>query len=59
LRIEDNGRGFNLEKILSQEKDKRGMGLESMRERAALSGGTFAIESTQGKGATIKVSWPL
>ena len=58
LRIEDNGRGFNLEKILSQDKDKRGMGLESMRERAALSGGTFAIESTRGQGATIKASWP-
>ena len=58
LRIEDNGRGFNLEKILSQDKDKRGMGLESMRERAALSGGTFAIESTKGKGALITVSWP-
>jgi signal transduction histidine kinase len=59
LRIEDNGRGFNLEKILSQDKDKRGMGLESMRERAALSGGTFAIESTRGQGVAIKVTWPL
>jgi signal transduction histidine kinase len=59
LRIEDDGKGFDIEKVLSQERDKRGLGLDSMRERAKLSGGTFAIESTKGKGAMIKVSWPL
>jgi PAS domain S-box-containing protein len=59
LRIEDDGKGFDIEKVLSQERDKRGLGLDSMRERAELSGGTFAIESTKGKGAMIKVSWPL
>jgi signal transduction histidine kinase len=30
-----------------------------MRERAELSGGSFAIESTVGKGTTIRVLWPL
>jgi PAS domain S-box-containing protein len=59
LVIEDNGTGFDLEEILSTERSKRGLGLNSMRERAELSGGTFAIESTQGKGTVIRASWPV
>jgi len=58
-RIEDNGRGFDLENILSSEGSKRGLGLSSMKERAELSGGKFMIESTQGKGTTIRASWTL
>ena len=57
--IEDNGMGFDLEKILSSEGSKRGLGLSSMRERTELSGGKFMIESTQGKGTTIRASWTL
>ena len=57
--IEDNGMGFDLEKILSSEGSKRGLGLSSMRERTELSGGKFMIESTQGKGTTLRASWPL
>jgi PAS domain S-box-containing protein len=59
LTIQDNGMGFNLEEILAQEWPKRGLGLTSMRERAELSGGSFAIESTIGKGTTIKAAWPI
>jgi PAS domain S-box-containing protein len=57
--IEDNGIGFDLEKILSSEGSKRGLGLSSMRERTELSGGKFMIESTQGKGTTLRASWPF
>jgi signal transduction histidine kinase len=57
--VEDNGMGFNLEEVLSSEGSKRGLGLSSMRERAQLSGGTFTIESTPGKGTSIRASWPL
>ncbi len=53
LMIGDNGMGFDLE------TSKRGLGLASMRERAELSGGFFAIESSPGKGATIRVIWPI
>ena len=59
LVIKDNGMGFDLEEILSPERSKRGLGLSSMRERTELSGGAFTIESTQGKGTTIRASWPL
>jgi signal transduction histidine kinase len=51
--------GFDLEEILSPERSKRGLGLSSMRERTELSGGAFTIESTPGKGTTIRASWPI
>jgi PAS domain S-box-containing protein len=58
LIIQDNGTGFDFEKILSMERPKRGLGLTSMRERTELSGGTFSIESTRGKGTTLRATWP-
>jgi signal transduction histidine kinase len=57
--VEDNGRGFDLEKVLRSESTSRGMGLTNMRERIELSGGSFEIQSTKGKGTTIRASWPL
>jgi len=58
LFIKDNGMGFDLEEIFSPERSQGGLGLSSMRERTELSGGTFAIESTPGKGTTVLASWP-
>jgi signal transduction histidine kinase len=55
----DNGRGFNLEKVGSQETTKRGLGLTSMRERTELSGGSFNIKSTEGKGTIIRAPVPV
>ena len=57
--VQDNGMGFDLENILSSERSERGLGLNSMRERAELSGGTFEIETTPGTGTVIRASWPL
>jgi signal transduction histidine kinase len=59
LMIQDNGRGFDLEKVSSQENPKKGLGLSSMTERTELSGGSFAIESVEGRGTIIRASWPL
>ena len=49
--MQDNGQGFNLKEI------KKGIGLESMRERVEISGGTFRIESAIGQGTTIRATW--
>jgi CheY-like chemotaxis protein len=54
--IRDNGQGFDLEKAVVE---KRGMGLINMRERVQLSGGSFSLNSSQGKGSTIWASWPI
>jgi signal transduction histidine kinase len=57
--LQDNGAGFNLQKVLSRSGPGRGLGLASMRERAELSGGSFTIDSLEGKGTTIRAAWPL
>ena len=59
LSIRDNGQGFDISKAQSSSGTAHGFGLRSMRERTELSGGTFAIESTQAEGTTIRASWPI
>ena len=59
LRIEDNGMGFDLESTLSLKSVERGYGLSSMRERTELSGGSFVVESTRGRGTVIRALWPM
>ncbi len=59
LILQDNGRGFAPDKAVSIESTRRGLGLTNMRERVELSGGSFAIESSEGKGTVIHASWPL
>jgi PAS domain S-box-containing protein len=59
LTLQDNGRGFDLKKALSVERRRRGLGLTSMRERVELSGGSYQIESVEGKGTIIRASWPV
>jgi len=58
LTVHDNGTGFDLSEAISLQPSRRGFGLASMRERAELSGGKFAIESSIGRGTTIWVKWP-
>ena len=58
LAIADNGIGFNMEEMFTQDRSRRGLGLQSMKERAELSGGSFTIQSAQGKGTAIRASWP-
>jgi PAS domain S-box-containing protein len=58
LLIEDNGQGFALEEVSSISGSARGLGLVSMRERAALSGGICSIDSAKGRGTTVRATWP-
>jgi len=53
LSVQDNGQGFDPEKV------KKGMGLSNIRERAELSGGACELQSTMGKGTTVRVWWPI
>jgi PAS domain S-box-containing protein len=59
LAVEDNGIGFATGKDIDFDKSHIGLGLFSMRERAALSGGSLQIESAPGKGTFIAATWPL
>lgn len=59
LRIEDNGKGFDVMKrevILG--KDKR-MGLRSMKERVNLLGGEMTIQSQPREGTKILIKFPF
>jgi len=58
LVIEDNGKGFDLEALAIGRKPNRGIGLQSMRERAELSCGKYEIKSVPGRGTRVSVRWP-
>jgi signal transduction histidine kinase len=55
--VEDNGRGFQPEVPLTL-NERGGLGLVGIRERVALVGGKFNIESEPGSGATLVVRIP-
>jgi PAS domain S-box-containing protein len=59
LSVEDNGRGFEVERIMARRGRKRGLGLASMEERARMLGGTFHIWSAPNMGTKIQVTVPL
>lgn len=54
LVVKDNGKSFNLERILKSNISKR-LGLLGMRERVEMVGGVFDIQSASGKGTKVRV----
>jgi len=59
LNVKDDGRGFDVSKLTRVDKDGRGAGLFTMKERARLVGGACNIRSQPGKGTRIAVRVPL
>jgi len=59
LIIEDDGRGFDIDRQQSAKRVPPGMGLLSMNERASLVGGSVQLESSPGKGTSVFVRVPL
>jgi PAS domain S-box-containing protein len=53
---EDDGRGFEPGDF---DGKKQALGLLSMRERAAMLGGNFALRSAKGKGTRIRIEIPV
>jgi signal transduction histidine kinase len=59
LRIQDDGRGFDVENCLTTaQKDKR-MGLRNMKERISLFGGEFHIQSSPMQGTKLFIEVPV
>jgi len=54
LTVEDNGKGFEKEKIGS----KRTLGILGMRERCQMMGGNYEIRSAPGKGTAVVAAVP-
>lgn len=53
-KVWDRGEGFEASDDLTE-----GIGLESMRERVELLGGTFAVSAQPGRGTTVEARLPL
>jgi len=58
LEIHDNGKSFQVERVLRGKGNKR-LGLLGMRERVEMVGGRFAVESAPGRGTTIRAQIPF
>ncbi len=59
LEVEDDGQGFDVSAVAARAKTSPSFGLPGIRERAALFGGTAAIESRLGQGTRVAVKIPL
>ncbi|MFW6042437.1 MAG: PAS domain S-box protein [Chloroflexota bacterium] len=61
LRVEvtDNGVGFDLEAVTSGDDGRTGLGLDTIRERLHLFGGTFGLETSSGEGTRAVIELPL
>ena len=59
LIVEDNGVGFNLNEIQEKESCERNFGLDNIKERTELFGGTLTIISAPKKGTVIRALWQL
>lgn len=59
MRIEDDGRGFDVSKLTEVESTGRGAGVFTMKERVKLVGGKCHIESQPGRGTRVVVNVPL
>jgi PAS domain S-box-containing protein len=55
LRMEDDGRGFELQRALAQ----GGLGLTSISERARMLGGMLNIQSNPGAGTRLTIELPI
>jgi len=58
MQIDDNGKSFDMKRVLRGRRSQR-LGLIGMRERVEMVGGEFTVESSPGKGTTIKARIPF
>lgn len=57
--IEDDGRGFDVNSVEQTYGMRGSIGLLSMKERAAVVGGSLSIESTLGRGTRVLLKVPM
>lgn len=58
IEVQDDGTGFDVATMVGREAEG-GFGLVSMRERARLAGGDFAVESSVDGGTRIRLTLPM
>jgi PAS domain S-box-containing protein len=58
FRLEDNGEGFDVQKVLASDSSKRGLGLTALEERVRMMGGSLEMWSQIGIGTRISFLIP-
>lgn len=59
LTVQDDGKGFNFEKLKNREMTESGAGLRNIKRRTELIGGNCHLESTLGIGTKIRLQLPV
>jgi signal transduction histidine kinase len=59
LEIVDDGVGFDLASVAARARTGEAVGLEGMRERAELAGGSFHVDSGPGTGTRVTAELPI
>jgi two-component system sensor histidine kinase UhpB len=59
LEVEDDGRGFDVERTAGEAVTRKQLGLLGIQERVSIVGGLAVVDSSPGHGARLQVSVPL
>ncbi len=59
IRVEDDGKGFDVEAAFAKGTSQQNLGIHGMRERASLLGGTLDVRSSPGHGTVLTVQIPV
>lgn len=59
LKINDDGKGFDVKALERNQIQPKGIGLKTLRDRADIYGGSFLLESTIGQGTRLQFIWPI
>lgn len=57
--IDDDGKGFDMEKLISGNSSKLGFGMLNLDERIRLVKGTYKYSSEEGKGTRLHITIPI
>jgi signal transduction histidine kinase len=58
-RVTDDGRGFDVDAAFERSRRQRRMGLDTMRERLHLAGGSVDVRSAPGSGTVVAFELPI
>jgi signal transduction histidine kinase len=57
--VRDDGRGFDLARVVESYAERNSFGLLNMRERAEIAHGRLEVESKPGRGTTVTLTVPI
>lgn len=59
LTVQDDGKGFDLDTVMSRDMSQSGAGLRNIKRRTELVGGSCKMESTPGHGTKVTLQLPI